>query len=96
MDDNDDEEHGQNTPYIGRWTTTSSYDVYMVDTPKEGNDDDEKDPVKEEPPEIPPKHQCPCRRSKSCRGKDNNTGTGENDTTEHDEEQEDPIEPTSK
>ena len=40
MDDDADEEHGQNPPFIGRWTTTSSYDVYMVDTPKESNDDD--------------------------------------------------------
>ena len=32
----------------GRWTATSSYDIYMVDTPKEGNGDEtaEDDPSK--------------------------------------------------
>ena len=34
MDDDADHEQGQNPPFIGRWTATSSYDVYMVDTPK--------------------------------------------------------------
>jgi len=34
MDDDDDEEQGQNPPFTGRWPATSSYDVYMVDTPK--------------------------------------------------------------
>ncbi len=34
MDDDADEEQDQNPPYTGRWTATSSYDVYMVDTPK--------------------------------------------------------------
>ena len=37
MDDDAGEEHAQNQPFTGRWTTTSSYDVYMVDTPKEGD-----------------------------------------------------------
>ena len=27
-------------PPIGRWTSTSSYDVYMVDTPKEEDDEE--------------------------------------------------------
>ena len=57
MDDDAGEEQAQNPPFTGRWTTTSSYDVYMVDTPKKGDDDDEKDPVEDEPPEIPPKHR---------------------------------------
>ena len=45
----DDEEQGQNQPSTGRWTATSSYDVYMVDTPKETNNDD-----KEEQSQNPP------------------------------------------
>ena len=57
MDDDAEEDQGQNPPFTRRWTTTSSYDVYMVGTPKEGDGDDEKDPVKDEPPEIPPKHR---------------------------------------
>ena len=42
MDDDAGEEQTQNPPFTGRWTTTSLYDVYMVDTPKEGDDDKEK------------------------------------------------------
>ena len=34
----------------GHWKATSSYDVYMVDTPKEDNDDDQEDPVEDKPP----------------------------------------------
>ena len=30
----------QEPPLIGRWTATSSYDIYMVDTPKETNGDE--------------------------------------------------------
>ena len=31
-DDDADKEQGQNPPFTGRRTSTSSYDVYMVDT----------------------------------------------------------------
>ena len=34
MDDDADKEQGQDPPFTAHWTTTSSYDVYMVDTPK--------------------------------------------------------------
>ena len=37
MDDDAGDE--QEPPPIGRWTATSSYDIYMVDTPKEGDGD---------------------------------------------------------
>ena len=30
-------------PPTGRWTTTSSYDIYMVDTPKEDDGDKTED-----------------------------------------------------
>ena len=35
----------------GHWTATSSYDIYMVDTPKEGNGDEtmQDDPSKKQP-----------------------------------------------
>ena len=36
MDDDVGEEQAKNLAFTGRWTATSSYDVYMVDTPKEG------------------------------------------------------------
>ena len=35
MDDDAGEEQSQNPPLTGCWTSTSTYDVYMVDTPKE-------------------------------------------------------------
>ena len=92
MDDDAGEEQAQNLPFTGRWTATSSYDVYMVDTPKEANADDKEDPVEDKPPEIQPKRQGQRRRSKSHRGKDSNTGTGDNPNDAEDKE--DPIEPT--
>ena len=50
MDDDADKEHGQDPPFTGRWTATSSYDVYMVDTPKGyGDDKEEPDANKTEP-----------------------------------------------
>ena len=55
MDDDAGEEQAQHLPMTGRWTATSSYDVYMVDKPKKGDDDDEKNLVEDEPPEIPSK-----------------------------------------
>ena len=46
MDDDVREEEAQNPPFTGRYTATSSYDVYMVDTPKEAKgDDNEKNQV---------------------------------------------------
>ena len=96
MDDDADEEQGQNPPFTGRWTATSSYDVYMVDTPKRTNDDDKEDPFEDEPPVIQPKHRRQRRRSKSCHGKDNNTGTGENNTPNDVEDNEGPVEITSE
>ena len=80
----------------GRWTATSSYDVYMVDTPKENNGDNKKDPVEDKPPEKQPKRQRQRRRSKPRRRKDNDTGTRENNTLDDAEENEDPVEPTSE
>ena len=51
---------------IGHWKATSSYDIYMVDTPKEGNGDGtaEDDPSKKQP-----KHRRQRRRSKSLQSK---------------------------
>ena len=62
----DDVGEGQEPPPIGRWTATSSYDIYMVDTPKEGNGDEiaEDDPSKKQP-----KRRCQRCRSKSRQSK---------------------------
>ena len=57
MEDDAGEEQAQKPLLTGRWTATSSYDVYMVDTPKENNGDNES-PVEDKPPEIQPKNQC--------------------------------------
>ena len=48
MDDDAGEE--QEPPPIGRWTATSSYDIYMVDTPKEsdGNKATEDNPLEKQ------------------------------------------------
>ena len=45
MDDDADKEQGQDPPFTGRWTATSSYDVHMVVTPKKASDDDKGDPI---------------------------------------------------
>ena len=54
MDDDAGEE--EEPPPTGRWTATSSYDIYMVNTPKEDNGDDKKDPVEDTTPGKQPKH----------------------------------------
>ena len=53
MDDDAGEE--QEPPPTGRWTSTSSHDIYMVDTPKENNDEERKDAAKDNPLEKQPK-----------------------------------------
>ena len=96
MDDDADKEQGQNPPFTGRWTATSSYDVYMVDTPKRTNDDDKENPVENEHPETHPKRRRPRPRSKSRRSKDSNTGNRENSTPDKPEDNKDPVEVTSE
>ena len=78
MDDDAEEEQAQNPPFTGRWTTTSSYDVYMVDTPKNNSGDDKENPAKEDPPKTQPKRQRQRRRSKSRRA---GTATPAQETT---------------
>ena len=68
----------------------------MVDTPKVPNDNDKKDPVEDKPPGTQPKRQRQQCRSKSRRAKDSNTGTGENNTPDDAEDNEDPVEITSE
>ena len=72
----------------GHWTTTSSYDIYMVDTPKEGNGDEttEDDPSKKQP-----KRQHQRRRSKSRQSKSGDTGTGDNNTPDSAEDGNNPL-----
>ena len=53
MDDDVGEEH--EPPPTGRWTATSSYNIYMVDTTKENNDEERKDAAEGNPLEKQPK-----------------------------------------
>ena len=65
MDDDAGDE--QEPAPVGRWKATSSYDIYMVDTPKAG-DGDEK--AEEEPSKKQPK-----RRHQRCRSKSRHSDT---------------------
>ena len=96
MDDDADKEQGQDPPFTARWTATSSYDVYMVDTPKKASNDDKGDPVANKPSETQSKRRRPKRRSKLRRSKDSNTGTGENSTPDDAKNNEDPVGATRK
>ena len=84
----DDAGDAQEPPPIGRWTATSSYDIYMVDTPKEANGDEtaEDDPSKKQP-----KCQRQRRRSKSRESKSGDTRTGDNSTPDSAENDDNPL-----
>ena len=56
-DDDVDSEPGQNPSITWRWMATSTYDVYMVDTPEKKDDDGTQDPDEDKPVDEPPKHQ---------------------------------------
>ena len=90
MDDDADREQGQDPPFTGRWTATSSYDVYMVDTPK-GSGDDKEEPDANKTSETQSKHRLPKRRSKPRRSKDGNTASEENSTPGAAENNEEPV-----
>ena len=64
---------------IGPWKATSSYDIYMVNTPKEGDGDGTTvdDTAKKQP-----KRRRQRRRSKSRQSKNGDSGTGDNNTPE--------------
>ena len=73
----DDAGHEQEPAPTGHWKATSSYDIYMVDIPKDGNGEGtaEDDPSKKQPKR---RHQRP--RSKSRHSKNGDSGTGDNNT----------------
>ena len=95
MDDDADKEQGQDPPFTGRWTATSSYDIYMVDTPKEDNGEEKKYTGEDKPPEKQLKRRRQRRRSKLRHGKNSNRGTGDN-TPDNAENNEDPEDPAMK
>ena len=73
MDDDAGEE--QEPPPIGRWTATSSYDIYMVDTPKENNGDEA---TEDNPLGKQSRHRHHWCRSRPLHSKNSDTGTRDN------------------
>ena len=71
IDGMDDDAGDEQEPLpTGHWMPTSSYDVYMVDTPKENDDEERKDTTKGCPLEMQSKRRRK-RRSKSRLGRNN-------------------------
>ena len=95
MDDDANMEQGQGPPFTGRWTATSSYDVYMVDTPK-GSGEDKEEPDANKTSETQSKRRRPKRPSKPRRSKESNTCTGGNSTPGDAEKNENPVGATSE
>ena len=79
----DDVGDDQEPAPTGHWKATSSYDIYMVDIPKDGNCEGtaEDDPSKKQP-----KRQHQRRYSKSRHSKNGDSGTGDNNTPDSAEE----------
>lgn len=88
----DDEGQGQSSLSARRRTTTSWYDMCMVDTPNDDIDDDKEDQVEDKPPGTQFEHRHPRHRSRSRRPGENNT-SNEGDTTP---DNKDPVEAGSE
>ena len=67
---------------IGHWKATSSYDVYMVDTPKRNDNEDQKGATRDRSLEKQPKRRRK-RRSKPHLDKDPAIEQGESTEDEH-------------
>ena len=75
-----EEEDRAPTPVnTGQWTATSTYDVYMVDTPS-GNGECTPANNGDDSGEAPSRCRKPRKRSKTKKGREAIAGTGENDT----------------
>ena len=72
---------------------TSTYDVYMVDTPEKRDDDGIQDPDEDKPVEEPPKRRHQRRRSRSRRAKESTNDTKDNETPDNAEDPDHPAEP---
>ena len=79
----DDAGDDQEPAPTGHWKATSSYDIYMVDIPNDGNGDGT---MEEGPSKKQPKRQRQRRRSKSRQSKNGDSGTGDNTTPDSTEE----------
>src|SRR3954471_24620193 len=81
IDGMDDDAGDEREPApIGHWKATSSYDIYMVDTPKEANGDGT---TGDDPSKKQPKRRRQRRRSKSRQSKNGDASTGDNNTTDN-------------
>ena len=78
-------------PPTGRWTATSSYDIYMVDTPKEDSGN-KKDTTGDKTPGQKPK-QRRRRRSKSSNSKNSDNSARKIDTPVNSESNNDHMNP---
>src|SRR4051812_16947899 len=84
FDGMDDEGGDEQEPApVGRWTATSSYDIYMVDAPKDGDGDGT---AEDGTSKKPPKRRRQRRRSKSRHSRNGDSGTGDNTTPDSAEE----------
>src|SRR3954466_5246253 len=84
FDSMDDEGGDEQEPApAGRWTATLSYDIYMVDAPKDGYGDGT---AEEGTSKKPQKRRCQRRRSKSRHSRNGDSGTGDNATPDSAEE----------
>src|SRR3954469_6510519 len=81
MDDEGGDE--QESAPVGRWTATSSYDIYMVDASKDGDGDGI---AVDDTSKKQPKRRRQRRRSKSRQSKNGDSGTGDNSTPDSAEE----------
>ena len=88
MDDDAGDE--QEPPPTGCWTATSSYDIYMVDTP---NESDGTKATEDNPPEKQSKNRRHWRRSKPRHSKSSDTGTRDNNAADSDEDEDNPLQP---
>ena len=84
----DDAGEVQEPPLTGQWTTTSSYDIYMVDTPKETNGDEA---TEDNPSGKKAKHG---RRRCRSKPRHSNTGPGDENNPDGADEEYNPDQPT--
>ena len=88
MDDDIGDE--QEPAPVGRWNATSSYDIYMVDTPKENNGDEA---TEDNPLGKQSRHRHHRRRSKPRHRKNSYTGTRDNSNPDGAEDENNPAQP---
>ena len=83
----DDAGDDQEPAPTGHWKATSSYDIYMVDIPKDGNGEGtaEEDPSKKQPK----------RRRQRCRSKSRHSKNGTRDNNTPDSAEDNPLQQDS-